>query len=627
MVFFANKGFLVTLKRLPIGKRSQFRNRLFLSVFVFLLSHAACAESAEKESGQNVPTPRNQIQASGRPTSTAVFQGNGQTAFVDQPVTVPPGLLVTDAQGVPVAGVEVTFSVAKGKGRVGQGTRISDARGVALVGEWTLGPTPGFNELKAEVPGLAPVFYQAQALPDARGSFVILKGDNLTGRVSEATEFPPTVVFRNQDGSAAPGRNVTFRVDSGEGTVSVAQTTTDTQGMASAGIWTLGPIQGAQKVTASSPGMPDLEFVAWAVSNIEPVVKVEKVLGGLHHPWELVFLPDGSLLFTERGGNLSLLPKGANQKLVLATLTDIPDSQATGKEQSGHLGLALDPNFSSNAFVYSFVTSNLSNPVSNHIRKWKMGADLRSITFQQDIFVGLTYGSNGGHSGGRIGFGPDGTLYIGTGDTRAATVPQDLQVLGGKLLRITTQGAPASGNPLLGPKARPEIYSYGFRNPQGLAFRRETSGGGIFTCEHGPNQDDEVTRIQKGGNGGWNPNDGNGGYNGYSGAIMTDLKQFPNALKPVFREADSNGMSDCVFLEGPQWKSWEGKLAVGMLAGQRIFLADINTEGTGLRRPLQSTFFNQGRVRSLTLGPDGNLYVVIDANSENDGRIVKLTPQ
>ena len=602
---------------------------VFIFSALFVLVQVACGDSPKTSAKQNDKAKNQPQRQASSPTSTAPFQGDAQKAEVNSPVSVAPGILVTDAKGAAVAGVEVSFSLTQGKGSISPNKARTNSQGVASIKSWVLGPTPGINELKAEVPGLAPVFFRAQGLPDARGSFLVQAGSNANARVSEKTETPPTVIFLNQDGTPSPNRVVSFRVAKGAGSLVRTEATTDAQGFANAGSWTLGPVPGEQVVIASSAGMPDLEFVALAVSNQEPVLKTEKILGGLNHPWELVALPDGSLLFTERGGSISILPPGATQKIVLATPTDIPNSQKSGAEQSGHLGLVLDPQFASNRFVYSFVSSILSNPVANRIRKWKMAEDFRSLTFQDDILAGMTFGSNGGHSGGRMAFGPDGFLYVATGDTRSATVPQDLRVLGGKLLRINSQGAAAPGNPNLGQGSRPEIFAYGFRNAQGLAFRPSIGGGGVFTCEHGPNQDDEVTKITNGGNGGWNPNDGNGNYNGYSGAIMTDLKQFPKAMKPAFMEADSNGMSDCVFLEGSQWKSWEGKLAVGMLAGQKIFLADLNASGSGLLRPLKQTFVNQGRVRSLTLGlgPDRSLYVVVDANSANDGRIMKLTPQ
>lgn len=568
----------------------------------------------------SVPTP------SGAPTSTSAHQGTDQEAVVGMAVAVPMGIRVRDANGNPVAGVEVERSVVEGNGQLERERSETGADGVALSGSWTLGPVPGRNEVKAEVPGLAPIFFAATGKPDARGAFTILRGHNLSGRVGENLAVAPTVLFLNERNEPVSGRSVSFAVLSGGGTVGNSTAVTDANGEASAGFWRLGTAVGPQRLRAAMEGMPEVEFSANAVSSEAPALSVEKVIGGLHHPWELVFLPDGSMLFTERGGPLSLLPPNAQTKIVLATPGDIPASQAGGTEQSGHLGLALDPDFSNNRFVYSFVSSDATTPIANRIRQWRLSADFRSIEQVADILTGLTYGSNGGHSGGRIVTGPDGHLYITTGDTRSATVPQNLALLGGKVLRITTSGAAAPQNPNLGEGARPEIFAYGFRNPQGLAFRPASFGGGAFTCEHGPNQDDEVTQIVAGGNGGWDPHDGNGNYNGYSGAVMTDFNKFPDAMAPVFKVSDSNGMSDCIFLEGAKWKSWEGSLAVGLLAGQAIEIANIAFDGTGLIGNLTRGLSGQGRIRSLTLGPDQNLYVVIDASQANDGRILRVTP-
>jgi glucose/arabinose dehydrogenase len=190
------------------------------------------------------------------------------------------------------------------------------------------------------------------------------------------------------------------------------------------------------------------------------------------------------------------------------------------------------------------------------------------------------------------------------------------------VLRVTTAGAPSPGNPSLGVNARGEIFAYGYRNPQGLARRPDEYGGGMFTCEHGPNQDDEVTRLVGGGNAGWNPNDGAGNYNGYSGAEMTNTTQFPDAIRPLYRHTDSDGMSTCTFLRGASWKSWEGSLVVGFLAGERAIVLDVNAQGTGINGAARQAFSGLGRVRALTQGPDGHLYVAVDS-----GRIIRVRAQ
>lgn len=179
---------------------------------------------------------------------------------------------------------------------------------------------------------------------------------------------------------------------------------------------------------------------------------------------------------------------------------------------------------------------------------------------------------------------------------------------------MTRDGTAAPGNPGLGPNGL--VYAYGFRNPQGLAFR--PSDGAAFICEHGPNQDDEITRLKPGGNGGWDPNDGNGNYNGYSGARMTDTTKFPTALPPAFLVADSAGMSGCDFAAGANWKSWDGRIVVGMLAGRRLVTGRINQSGEGLVGTVTDAIQNVSQIRAVVRGPNGDLYVATNGVAPND---------
>ncbi|MEM1350526.1 MAG: PQQ-dependent sugar dehydrogenase, partial [Myxococcota bacterium] len=258
--------------------------------------------------------------------------------------------------------------------------------------------------------------------------------------------------------------------------------------------------------------------------------------------------------------------------------------------------------------------------------KWRLPQVSGDAVEVDDILVGIPWGSAGGHSGGRLRFGPDGHLYVTTGDTRSATVPQDLdgpRALGGKVLRLTPDGQPAPGNPDLGPGAPDTVFAYGFRNPQGIAFQPGT--GAVFLCEHGPDQDDEITRIQAGDNGGWNPDDGEGRYNGYDGAVMTDLAQFPDAARPAVVVNESAGMAGCTFLQDPSWGSWQGRLLVTFLAGRRMVAVEPSSDALAPPRQTDSVFEGIERLRTVVEGPDGALYVIVDADAP-DGQIWRVTP-
>jgi len=198
-------------------------------------------------------------------------------------------------------------------------------------------------------------------------------------------------------------------------------------------------------------------------------------------------------------------------------------------------------------------------------------------------------------------------LYLTTGDNRSATIPQNVEALGSKVLRFTTDGAPAPGNPNIG--SRNLIWALGFRNPQGISFHPWT--GDVFISEHGPGNDDEVTKLTAGANGGWNPNNG-GQYNGYNGARMTDTSALPSAVAPIWKHDASNGMSPCTFLRGASWKAWDYRLAVGFLGGRKIQVLDFDASLTTVVDTDQFADVTE-RVRSLVMGPDEKLYVTTDS--------------
>ena len=240
--------------------------------------------------------------------------------------------------------------------------------------------------------------------------------------------------------------------------------------------------------------------------------------------------------------------------------------------------------------------------------------------------VGNGVGGAGAHSGGRLRFGPDGFLYVTTGDNHNPSLPQHPTRLGGKVLRVTGTGAAApDNNPPSG--FDPRLFTYGHQNVQGIAYR--PGSGDVYVAEHGPNHSDEVTRLVAGGNGGWDPQarpslNCPDGYCGYAGnpttMPMTDVARFPLSMRPVWTNGGaSQGTGPAVFLEGPQWGEWNGRLAVGVMAGQRLVILEVDPEGavkSEVTAPLPST-----RYRALTQAPDGSLYVAVDA-----GEIWRVTP-
>jgi aldose sugar dehydrogenase len=361
----------------------------------------------------------------------------------------------------------------------------------------------------------------------------------------------------------------------------------------------------------------------------EPTFTRSVWLGGLNNPWDIAFAPDGAVLYSERSRGLSVRLSNGSTRLVFRP------ADLVVQDQSGLLGVTLDPAFTTNRTVYVYLASSAGGATDNRVVRFVVNADYSAVSDRRDIVTGIAY-EGGAHSGGRLRFGPDGLLYVTTGDNRSGPVPQDLRGLGGKVLRITRDGAAAPGNnPPAGADAR--LYTLGHRNPQGIAFRPGTGAGGgqAFACEHGPGNSDEVTPLAAGGNGGWDPRasgnplrcpDGSSNsYCGYNGTPMTDRIRFPTALAPAWSTGNvSLGMSGCGFVNGSAWRDWNGALAVALLSGRRLEVLRLNAAGTSATntRVLDTA---GDRLRHVETGPDGALWVLTDGKAGGD-QIWRLVP-
>jgi glucose/arabinose dehydrogenase len=393
-----------------------------------------------------------------------------------------------------------------------------------------------------------------------------------------------------------------------------------------------------------------------------PNVTATPIVSGRDLTWDMAFLPDGTMFFTEKCRGLSVrLPAGAiNPLLGIKDVRGYPDNAADlfCDGQAGLSGVAVDPDFATNRFIYVYSASRLTAPGSNRVLRLTVSADLTRVANRTDIVTDIPYkpaasnhpfGDSGAHNGGRLRFGPgDGFLYVTTGDTHNGAGPQSPTLLSGKVLRINRDGQPAAGNNA--PAGfDPRIFTYGHRNPQGICFR--PGNNQPFTAENGPWHTDEVTLLVAGGNAGWDPRPnraGRGdcpdGYCGYSpnqmGAMpnaeraafmpMTDTASFPNAMKPAWtNEGLSQGMSSCTFLSGAQWRDWNGRMVVaymgigihGTPVGNRLDVMNIPNDGLSATRTTISLPMPAGRFRSVVQGPDGNLYVATD-----QGEIYQMKP-
>lgn len=332
-----------------------------------------------------------------------------------------------------------------------------------------------------------------------------------------------------------------------------------------------------------------------------PRLRVSTVVSGLDIPWDIGFLPDGTMLFTERPGRVSALVGGAVR--VLATP---PDVVAVG--EGGMLGLAVDPRFARNRLVYT-----CSNTTHGDIRvvKWRVNASVTRLKRGAAIVTGMPASAGGRHSGCRPRFGPDGYLWIGTGDAAMGTNPQSDSSLGGKVLRVDRNGAAAPGNP-----SGRLWYTKGHRNVQGLAFRPGT--GTPFSVEHGPDRDDEVNVLRAGGNYGWDP------VPGYNESVpMTDVVRFPDAVRPAWRSGyPTIAPSGGTFLSGRRWGTWDGAFLMAVLKGAHLRL--LRFDGSNRLTGERIVLTGYGRLRTAVQGPGGRVYVTT-SNGGND-RILRITP-
>jgi len=408
--------------------------------------------------------------------------------------------------------------------------------------------------------------------------------------------------------------------------------------------------------TAASSG------VALAASGA-PNISATPILSDLENPWDMAFLSDGSMLFTEKCSGLSIRTADGKVNKLLG-MKDTSGYADTASDlfcsgQAGMMGVAVDSDFASNRFIYVYSTSSKTAPGTNRVMRLKLSDDLAKVSDRTDIVEDIPYkpmatnhpfGGPGAHNGGRIRFSPgDGFLYVTTGDTHNGEVPQSPTKIGGKVLRIDRDGKAAADNK---PPAGfdPRVFTYGHRNPQGITFRPGTNQP--FTSENGPWHSDEVTALVNGGNGGWDPRPNVAGrgdcpdnYCGYSpnqmGAVppkeraafmpMTDLKTYPKAMKPAWNNGGlSQGMFGSTFISGKQWKGWDGKMIVGFAGigihgtpvGNRLEILNIAANGLSAKNSTVSWPAPAARFRSVVQGVDGNLYIAAD-----EGIIYQVKPE
>ena len=338
-----------------------------------------------------------------------------------------------------------------------------------------------------------------------------------------------------------------------------------------------------------------------------PDLRVATLVSGLSIPWDIAFTPDGTMLFTQRAGVLSSRLADGTVQTIDAEFGDL-----FARGETGLMGIVVDPAFVSNRRFY---TCQGHTGPEIQVIAWTLNAAYTRATRVADPLVGGIPATSGRHGGCRLRFGPEGYLWIATGDAASGTLPQDLTSLGGKVLRVdASTGAGAPANPF----APSRVYTYGHRNVQGLALRSGT--GQMWSVEHGPSVDDEINLLVAGRNYGWNPVPG---YNEW--VPMTDLVEYPDAVEAKWSSGSpTRATSGAIFLEGDQWGVWEGRLAVATLKDSKLRLFEFTSDGAFVSQVVVAELNGAfGRLRTPMMGPDGALYVSTSNGGGND-RILRL---
>ncbi|MGH7542101.1 MAG: PQQ-dependent sugar dehydrogenase, partial [Gemmatimonadota bacterium] len=326
-------------------------------------------------------------------------------------------------------------------------------------------------------------------------------------------------------------------------------------------------------------------------------LRVETLVSGLDTPWDLAWGPDGAIWVTERPGRVSRVDPATGEIVGVGELDVVEVSE------SGLMGMAFHPDFDAEPRVYLAHSDGGRFRMRN--RLVRMRFDGSRLGEPEVLLDGIPGARN--HDGSRLAVGPDGFLYMTTGDAGRASRAQDRGSLAGKVLRLTLEGEPAPGNPF-----GSRVYSYGHRNAQGLDFHPAT--GALYSAEHGPGTDDEVNRILPGANYGWP--DARGFCDGRPSGEAAFCRE-NEVVEPLSAWTPTVAVSGLAVYEADRIPGWKGSLLVTSLAGETLYRLALSPDGDAVteREALFAGRF--GRLRAVLVGPDGAVYL---ATSNRDGR-------
>lgn len=344
-----------------------------------------------------------------------------------------------------------------------------------------------------------------------------------------------------------------------------------------------------------------------------PVLSAQTIASGLVIPWDVAFVPDGTMLVTERPGRIRVYPSGGTTVPPIRTIT-VPGVRAVG--EAGLMGIAVDTDFASNGYVYVCASRLVSGAWRNQVLRYQIAVN-GSWANLTVLNIG-TMLANNIHNGCAVEMDKHGKLWISMGDANNTSLAQNRNSYNGKILRVNRDGSVPSDNPVIN-GTRNHVYSWGHRNPQGIAFQPGTDR--VYVVEHGPQLDDEINLMVPGGNYGWPCFTGPGNtYQTISGCGPAGNYRNPAWTSGLPTLATSGG----AFAWGSQWADWNGHLFVSNLKESDVRRFAPN--GAGTTMSMGATLYNGswGRLRAMVSGPGGQLYVTT-SNGSGD-RVIRIRP-
>ncbi|WP_430886769.1 PQQ-dependent sugar dehydrogenase [Jejuia spongiicola] len=337
--------------------------------------------------------------------------------------------------------------------------------------------------------------------------------------------------------------------------------------------------------------------------------KTEVFVSDLEIPWGMTFLPDGSMLITEKTGELILFKEG-----IKTTIENVPDVYFRG--QGGLLDIKAHPNYEDNGWIYITYSSSEGDGDGGNTAVIRAKLDDNKLVDKQTLYKATPNTKKGQHWGSRIAFDDQGYLYFSIGDRGNRDVnPQDITRDGGKIYRLNNDGSIPNDNPFIdNENAKTAIYSYGHRNPQGMAKNPFT--GNIWVNEHGPRGGDEINIIQKGKNFGWPVI--SYGIN-YNGTTFTDITEKVGMEQPLFYWVPSIAPSGMAFVSSNIYPDWNKNILIGSLKFEYLERLVLENDKVIKREKL---FEDIGRVRNVIQGPDGYIYIAVEGKG-----IFKIVPE